>query len=50
MSKHKRCNKSKCKYRTFTDGNEKIIINNKPPKIAFCEQIRAFPIGHRRCA
>jgi hypothetical protein len=50
MGKHKRCHKSKCKYSTFTDGNEKIIIHGRPPKIAFCEQLKAFPIGQRKCA
>ena len=50
MGKHKRCHKSKCKYRTFIDGNEKIILDGKAPKMAFCEQLRAFPLGHRKCA
>lgn len=49
MSHHKRCHKTKCKYNTFKDGNEKIILRGKAPRFAFCEQIRAYPIGHRKC-
>jgi hypothetical protein len=44
---HKHCH---CKYTPTTLNTDKVLFPEKPQGIkAFCEQLRAFPVGQIRC-
>jgi hypothetical protein len=47
---HKHCCGKHCKYEPTTLNMDKKLFPSKPQGIvAFCEGIKAFPIGHRHC-
>lgn len=50
MGHHKHCHAKHCKYEPTTLNMDKVLFPSKPQGIrAFCEGLRAFPIGHRHC-